>query len=448
MLLHVPASLDGLLSLFSSCFTQPTFQTFRALVVGQIAQTRRRTVCGMLVGARLSGVWHHARAHRFFSCARWSVDELGLRLAALICQRLLAPEEPVLIAVDDSLCRRRGRKVHGAFWHRDVAANSEGLVAAWGNSWVVAGIVVRLPFLIRPICLPVLFRLWRPKRKQFSKDRRDPQRPGKPELAREMVDLLAGRLGDRELHLVGDSAYATKIWRGLERVSVTFRTRANTTLYGPTPPPSGKRGYPRRWGARLGTAAQIAAQPSTRFSKHTIHCYGHTQTARIATVDCLWTPLGSQTPLRLIIARSTTRASSEMIALLTSDLTTTPAQIIERYADRWPIEVSFENGKQHFGIGHPRNRTTKAVNRTVPFQYLAMSLTITWYALHGHHPDVVTEHRQRAPWYLTKTTPSFEDMLAKLRRVILAAQYHPRQAHTPTNQEIIQVQQAWAAAGL
>ena len=72
MLLHVPVSLDGLLSLLASCFTQPTFQTFRALLVGQVSQTGPRTVCGMLVGARLSGVWEHSRAHRFFSHARWS----------------------------------------------------------------------------------------------------------------------------------------------------------------------------------------------------------------------------------------------------------------------------------------------------------------------------------------------------------------------------------------
>jgi hypothetical protein len=31
--------------------------------------------------------------------------------------------------------------------------------------------------------------------------------------------------------------------------------------------------------------------------------------------------------------------------------------------------------------------------------------------------------RECAPWYLTKATPSFADMLAKLRRTIIAAQY-------------------------
>jgi hypothetical protein len=79
-MLCVPSSLDELLLLFAPCFSRPTFATFRALVVGQISQTGLRMVTGMLVGCRLSAVWHHCRAHRFFSCADWSVDELGLRL--------------------------------------------------------------------------------------------------------------------------------------------------------------------------------------------------------------------------------------------------------------------------------------------------------------------------------------------------------------------------------
>ena len=49
----VPCSLAGLLAVFRPCFTAPTFRTFIGLVVGLIAQTRRRTVCGMLI--RLSG---------------------------------------------------------------------------------------------------------------------------------------------------------------------------------------------------------------------------------------------------------------------------------------------------------------------------------------------------------------------------------------------------------
>ena len=449
MPLHVPASLDVLLSLLRPCFSQPTFQTFRALLVGQVSQTGLRTVCGMLVGARLSGVWDHCRAHRFFSRARWSADQLGLRIAVLICERLLDPEAPLLIAIDDTLLHRLGRKVHACFWHHDATANSDKAAVAWGNNWVVIGIVVRLRFLDRAVCLPVLFRLWRPKRKGIPKDKPDPQRPAKPQLAREMCDLLAARLAERTIHTVGDAAYATSASRGLSaRVTLTSRLRSNAALYKRKPPRTGKRGRPAKWGRRLPTLAQIATDPATRWRQATVRRYGKTEELTLTTINCLWGPLGAETPVRVILVQDTAKTCGYQIALITTDPDASAEQIVERYADRWPLEVCYEDAKHIFGVGDARNRAPKAVERTVPFQFLCMTLTIIWYALSGHHPDVVAEHRARAPWYLSKTNPSTADMLAKLRRVIIAAQYHPRKAQTPTPAQITQVQHAWAAAGL
>ena len=133
-MLCVPSSLDELLLLFATCFSRPTFRTFCALVVGQISQTRLRCVTGMLIGARLSEIWHHARAHRFFSHARWCVDELGLRVTEVIVSRLLGPGEPLVVPIDDTLAKRRGRKVFGCFWHHDATANSNKGSVAWGNN--------------------------------------------------------------------------------------------------------------------------------------------------------------------------------------------------------------------------------------------------------------------------------------------------------------------------
>jgi hypothetical protein len=437
MRLHVPASLDALLSLFAPCFTKPSLQTFRALVVGQLAQTGRRTVCGMLVGARLSGVWDHCRAHRFFSRARWSVDELGLRLAELISERLTEPGAPLLVALDDTLLHRLGRKVHGCFWHHDATANSDRAAVAWGNNWVVIGIVVRLGFLERSLCLPVLFRLWRPKRKHLPKDQPDPQRPGKPELARTLVDLLAARLAARRIDVVGDAAYAASAWRGLpQRVTVTFRLRKDAALYEPKPARTGRRGRPAEKGARLPRLAQIALDPATPWSEATATRYGKREQLRVHARRCLWYGALGPTPVVLILIGDATKPCGYQLALISTDLDAAPAQVIERYADRWPIEVCFEDGKQLAGVGHARNRTRRAVERTVPFQFLCMTITIVWYALAGHHPADVAEHRARAPWYQTKTTPSFADMLAKLRRVILAAQYHPGHGRAPTPTEV------------
>src|SRR4051812_42371420 len=134
-----PCSLAGLLAEFRPCFTAPTFQTFIGLVVGLIAQTRRRTVCGMLTGAGLDQVWHHSRAHRLFTNARWSGDALGLVLADLIVARLLPTGAALTVAVDDTLFKRSGKKVFGAAWHpgittaRRKAQNQSG--SATAGSW-------------------------------------------------------------------------------------------------------------------------------------------------------------------------------------------------------------------------------------------------------------------------------------------------------------------------
>jgi hypothetical protein len=86
------------------------------------------------------------------------------------------------------------------------------------------------------------------------------------------------------------------------------------------------------------------------------------------------------------------------LALVTTDLDATPAQVIERYAARWSIEVAIEDARQELGAGQARNRTASAVRRTVPFQLTRQALAMTWYATAGHDPAGVEEHRARAPW--------------------------------------------------
>ena len=347
-MLCIPSSLNELLLLFAPCFTQPTFNTFRALVAGQISQTSLRCVTGMLVGARLSTVWHHARCHRFFSNARWSADELGLRLACLIVERFTEPEEPVLVAVDDTLMKRLGRRIHGCFWHHDATANSRSGSVAWGNNWVVAGICVKLPFLQRTVCLPVLFRLWQPRRKQYVKaSKPDPGRPGKVKLASDMICLLAAQLPGRQIDVVGDSAYISAAWRASPtQVTITSRLRTNAVIYAPAPPRTGKRGRPRKWGKRLPALNNIATDPATAWIEHTVSRYGKDETLLLAEIGCLWEPLGPDTPIRVILVRDQTRPCGYQIALITTDQHATAAQIVQRYADRWPIEVSFEYGKE------------------------------------------------------------------------------------------------------
>jgi hypothetical protein len=326
----LPASLMTLLTCFGPCFTAPSFRTFCALAAGFVAQTGRRTVCGMLTGAGLSRAWRHDRAHRFFSAARWSSENLGLTLAKLIVALLVPAGAPVTAAIDDTLFRRTGPKVHAIGWFHDGSVKGPHPVGL-GNNWVIAAIIVRLPFLTRPAALPVLAKL-------VHKDLK-PAPASRLILARQMTAALATALPGRTIHVAADAAYAGReLGRLPAAVTWTTRLRKDAALHELAPPPTGRRGRPRLKGQRLPSLAALAAQVT--FTPVPVRRYGKAATTQAAVVQCLWYGVFGARPVQVVLVRE--RASTGYdLALASTDLTASAAQVIERYASRWSIEMVF-----------------------------------------------------------------------------------------------------------
>ena len=248
--LTLPASLLDMLSALRPCFTAPGFVTFCGLVAGLAGRVHRRTVAGMLPGGCLQHVWPHDRAHYFFARARWEIDQLGLAVAQLVVLLMLPPGADLRVAVDDSVFRRSGRKVHGAGWQHDGSSPAKDKLS-YGNCFVTAAILVRLPFCSREIGLPVLARLHLPGKGQG---------PGKAETAAALVRQLALAFPGRMVHVVAGAAYHGPALRTLPAgVTWTCRIPRNAVLYDLAPPRTGKRGRPRTKGGRPGTADDIAA---------------------------------------------------------------------------------------------------------------------------------------------------------------------------------------------
>jgi hypothetical protein len=431
--LPVPASLMTLLSGFAPLFTAPSFRTFCGLACGFLAQPGRRTVCGMLSGAGLSRLWPHDRAHWFFSRARWNPDDLGLTAARLAVALLVPAGEPVLVAIDDTLFRRRGKNVWAASWFHDGSAQGRHKTGR-GNNWVVLAIVCRLRFCSRPVALPVLAKV-------VVKGTSSASRLW---LARRMTAMLAGALPGRDVHVVADSAYAGEELRKLgKNITWTTRLRKDAALHGLPPARTGRRGRPRVRGARLPSLAKLAT--TAEFAQVTVTRYGKTETVQAAARTCLWHSVFGTRPVQVILVRDRS-ASGYDLALVTTDLDAGPAQVIERYASRWSIEVAIEDAKQEFGAGQARNRTPQAVRRTVPFQLACQAIATCWYATAGHHPADVEDRRVRAPWYRTKARPSTADMTAKLRRVLIAARFKASHPDLLTSEEIHAIRLAWETA--
>lgn len=449
----LPASWFRLLCHFRWCFTAPTFTTFTMLVSGMIARPQRRTVTGMLIGAGLSQRWHHSRAHRFFSRAVWSLDRVSMTLVALIVRTLVPPAAPLLIAVDDTLFTRTGRRVAKAGWHHDAATKTKGDTDSrlrWGHCWVVAGIVLELPLLDRPVCLPVGFALWVHTPGSHAAEQ------SKQALAGRLVTMIADACPGRPIDVVADCWYAgadgaagaavgAAKHRGLPAgVTLTSRLRANTALYRIATPVPGRGGRPKRIGEKIGTPKHLADHHDTTWRDTVVTRYGRTDPVTLADTVCLWYGVYRSRAVRVILLRDRGLTSGYRIAVVTTDLHTPAEHLISRYAARWSIEVAFADAKQITGVGEARNRIPTAVDRTVPIGLITQSLVVAWHTQHG--ADTVTARRAEAPWYRSKTHPAYFDMIVHLRRVMIAAKILGHNRDQPTPQQIHDVCLAWEQA--
>src|SRR5712691_223344 len=403
--LLMPPTWRDLLEELAPVFSRrSTRRLFIALACGMILADRS-TVVAMAAAAGMAEKWR--RACWFFSGAAWDVDELGLAVARLVVKCLLAGGEPVVVACDGTFFKRWGRKVFQAWWAYDGAAQG-GKKIAFGNTWVIAAIVCRLPFCPSPVALPVLFRLWRGK-----------GTASQAELAGEMMELLVRAFPGRQVHGTGDAAFHGEPLV-IDGATWTTRLPANAVLYGPKPPRTGKRGRPRVKGDRLGTCAQIAQ--AADWQDAVINAYGHDTAVQVAAAEGLWHGSFKTAPGRIVLVRDPGSPTAYDLGLFTLDTGADPAAIAERYSWRWPIEPSNATGKQILGVGDACNRVQQAVERTVPFGFLIQSLLICWYARWAYDPADISRRRRRCPWYRTKTSPSAADMLAGLRREFLRAQ--------------------------
>ena len=404
----VPVCLLEVLSACRAAFTAPTFAMFTLLVSGALGATGPRTVTGIWTAAGMASRVHWSAAHRFFSHARWNPDTLGLLLARVVLEAFTTDGQALTVAVDDSLFHRYGRNVFAVFWQHDGSAKGRDGIGR-GNCFVIVGLVVGVPCTDRRVFLPLLFRLHQPK-----------TGASKPEQAKAMVDLLAVAFPGRRVHVVADNAYRSPTWRDLPS-GVTFTTRlaSNAALYAPAPPRSGKRGRPALKGAKLGKPADLAA--AATWTRLTVNRYGHNDIVQIAVITCLWHGSLRHTGVHVILVRDPDSAKPYDIALVTTDTTATPEAIIARYADRWSIEQAIKDGKDLLGAGDAQNRLQAAVERTLPFAMLNLTVLTLWYHHAGHATDDLATRRSAAPWYRHKQHIAITDMLTAFRRARITA---------------------------
>jgi hypothetical protein len=423
--MQLTQSFLSLLQDFQCVFTNPSYVNFVALMTGWVLSHRHRYVTELIQSSGCTRKGHHSRYHRFFSSAVWCLDTLSSVLVRLLVT-VFAPIGIIELAVDDTLCRKRGLTVYGTGMHYDPLISSRTMkLVSWGHDWVVLCLIVRLPFWspTKVWSLPVLFRLYRnrqglTKGKKGKKAKNPKAKPKghrtRPELAVELISLISSWFPERQLLLTGDSAYAGQsVLRKLpDNVDLISHVHPKGALYAPAPVPRpNQKGRRRQKGERLSTMPQWAAESSQRWQTLKFDQFGLHATLQVKTRQALYYKAGKDRLLTIVLVHDPLGKRPEQMFYCTN-LDWNVRTILSYYADRWSIEVTFENSKQLLGLEDPANRTEKAVRRTAPMALVLYSLSVLWFHLVGY---ASVEFPDR-PWYKRKSQPSFADILSTLRR--------------------------------
>ncbi len=225
---------------------------------------------------------------------------------------------------------------------------------------------------------------------------------------------LIPKQAERYLVAVISMTMQPKISRGQNGAfHLLSRLRTNITLYDLAPVRTegikSKRGRPRKYGKRLGSADECATANMEKAQTYSVFLYGkqrevqaHAQVVILKTLMC---------PIRVIWVYR----QSRYVALFTTDLSLSIEQIIEFYGARWKIEAGFKEIKQEIGSARSQTRNADAVNNHLNFCMMATTLTWVYADRLQTEPDRRHKIRGRASF-------AFSDV----RRIIAEAALDPK----------------------
>jgi len=429
-MLTLPVALKQLMVNFAACFSKRVWAHVEVLVVGALLAPGKRTVTAVLRVMGLSQEGQFQQYHRVLNRARWSSLAVARVLLTLVVETFV-PTGPVVIGIDDTLERRRGRKIAAKGIYRDPVRSSHShFVKASGLRWLCAMVLAEMPWAGRVWAFPFLTVLCPSERYHQQRGQRHKTLPA---WAAQMLGVIRRWLPGREVVVVADSSYAVlellKQVSDTPGVSLITRLRLDAALYDPAPVRTpGQNGRPRKKGARRPTLQQVLKDAQTPWTPLTVNAWygGGTREVEVCTDTAVWYHAGlPSVPIRWVLIRDP-QAEFPPQALVTTHLAQTPLQLLAWFVRRWTMEVTFEEVRAHLGVETQRQWNDLAIGRTTPALFGLYSLVaLMAHALRQTESPVV----RTAAWY-AKTRPTFSDALAVVRRVLWSAGHFSRSAFT------------------
>jgi hypothetical protein len=352
---------------------------------------------------------------------------MGRLLLKMIVRTFLSQSMEILIAVDETLVRRRGKKISWKSYFRDAVRSTAGhIVTVLGIRWLCFCVLVEVPWCRRRWALPFMtVPILSEKRcAQLKKRYHSPA-----EWTTFIMRHIRRWYPDRQIRLTADGGFASiELVKTVQKIGkpvpMVCRGRIDMVLHdlAPAEKPKGQRGFKAKKGARQPKLRERLVDPKTAWTKIVMSWYGGVKkTVDVVSEVSLWyTPGQDPVLLRWLLVKSPPKGDPacdpdlKPAVYICSDPELSIEEILALAVGRWNIEVTFEEMRAHMGLETQRDWSIKSIGRTVPCLFGIFSLVVV-IAKHLH-PESITV--QASSWY-DKSEPTFSDVLAAVRSHLL-----------------------------
>ena len=313
----------------------------------------------------------------------------------------------LVFGIDETLERRRGRRINAKGIHRDgVRSSGSHFVKASGLrrtslTWLTA---TAIPWAGRTWALPFLTAL-APSERYCRRKGRTPKK-------------LTGSSPTGPVRLSASSYAVLELLHFCQSlgqpVTVITRLRLDAALYEPAAPRRpGRNGRPRVKGKRLPKLRELPDSPDTCWAEAPAAWYdGAARTVEFASQTALRRHSGKPpAPIRWALIRDPLGQFRPQ-ALLSAGLAATRTQVVEWFVLRWQLEAAIQEVRAHLGVETQRRWSDRAIARTTPvLMGLFSRITLASRLLQKQRPMI----RRTAAW-CAKPAPAFVDTIARVRR--------------------------------
>jgi hypothetical protein len=399
---------------FAVLFSKTSWKNAQTLLCGAILCKGKRTICSILRTLGLKDAPGFSKYHRILNSVRWSARKGAYILLKMLLTCVPKGTRPVIF-IDETLERRKGKKIKEKGLYRDaVASTKSNVVKRFGLKWLVMSLSVCFPFAKRVFALP-FFTVLQPS--SYCCKRQKKRHKTTLDWACQMIKQVMRWVPGLPFILVGDGGFSAGelAWTCLYyNIALVSRLKMNACLYDFAPEvQAGKRGRRAKKGKRLMNFKQMLTEPNLDWQTAEITGYGgQKKVVRYLTNTCLWGVDGFEpVPIRWVLMMDPS-GQLDPLPLMSTDVYLSAEEMIALYIDRWSIEVTFEEVREHLGVETQRQWSEKAIHRTTP---ILMGLYSLVCLIANKLNEIKGIDVENTAWY-QKEGATFADLLKGVRK--------------------------------